>query len=79
MGQMTITAYTDENFSSEYKSALELPINPDKVKFTKGIQYAEDKQLGSFLQETPGRNSCAQPFSTNIRDGRGAHACSSVR
>ena len=34
MGQMTITAYTDENFSSEYKSALELPINPDKVKFT---------------------------------------------
>lgn len=48
MGQMTITAYTDENFSSEYKSALELPINPDKVKFTKGIQYAEDKQLGSL-------------------------------
>lgn len=47
MGQMTITAYTDENFSSEYKSALELPINPDKVKFTKGIQYAEDKQLGA--------------------------------
>ena len=43
MGQMTITAYTDENFSSEYKSALELPINPDKVKFTKGIQYAEDE------------------------------------
>ena len=26
MGQMTITAYTDENFSSEYKSALELQI-----------------------------------------------------
>ena len=48
MGQMTITAYTDENFSSEYKSALELPINPDKVKFTKGLQYAEDKQLGSL-------------------------------
>ena len=48
MGQMTIAAYTDENFSSEYKSALELPINPDKVKFTKGIQYAEDKQLGSL-------------------------------
>ena len=47
---MTITAYTDENFSSEYKSALELPINPDKVKFTKGIQYAEDKQLGSAEQ-----------------------------
>lgn len=34
---------------------------------------------GSFPQETPGRNSCVQPFLTNIRDGRGAHACSSVR
>ncbi len=52
MGQMTITAYTDENFSSEYKSALELPINPDKVKFTKGIEYAEDKQLGSLTGRT---------------------------
>lgn len=37
------------------------------------------KYLRSFPQETPGRNSCAQPFSTNIRDGRGAHAYSSVR
>ncbi|UVP00469.1 hypothetical protein NXV86_11330 [Bacteroides sp. BFG-257] len=46
MGRMTIVAYTDENFNSEYKSALELPINPDKVKFTKGVRYAEDKQLG---------------------------------
>ena len=45
---MTIVAYTDENFNSEYKSALELPINPDKVKFTKGVRYAEDKQLGSL-------------------------------
>ena len=26
MGQMTITAYTDENFSSEYKCALELSL-----------------------------------------------------
>lgn len=48
MGKMKITAYTDENFSSEYKSALELPINPAKVKLTKGIRYAEDKQLGSL-------------------------------
>lgn len=37
------------------------------------------KYLRSFPQETPGRNSCAQPFLTNIRDGQGAHACSSVR
>lgn len=48
MGKMTITAYTDEHFEREYKSALELPVNPDKMKLTKGIRYAEDKQLGSL-------------------------------
>nr|WP_129734263.1 hypothetical protein [Parabacteroides goldsteinii] len=48
MGKMTLTAYTDDSFNSEYKSVLELPINPDKVKLTKGIHYAEDKQLGSL-------------------------------
>lgn len=48
MGKMTITAYTDDSFSSEYKSALDLPINPSKVKLNKGIRYAEDKQLGSL-------------------------------
>ena len=48
MGKMSITAYKDENFSSECKSALELPVNPAKVKLTKGIRYAEDKQLGSL-------------------------------
>ena len=53
MGQMTITAYTDENFSSEYKSALELPINPDKVKFTKGIQYAEVERICTLPSGDP--------------------------
>ena len=48
MGKMTLTAYTDDSFGSEYKSVLELPINPDKVKLSKGIRYAEDKQLGSL-------------------------------
>lgn len=48
MEKMILTAYTDDNFSSEYKSALELPINPEKVKLNKGISYAEDKQLGSL-------------------------------
>lgn len=48
MGKMTLTAYTDDSFGSEYKSALELPISPEKVKLTKGIHYAEDKQLGSL-------------------------------
>lgn len=48
MGKMTITAYTDDGFSSAYKSALDLPVNPAKVKLSKGIRYAEDKQLGSL-------------------------------
>ena len=48
MGKMTITAYTDGDFNRECKSALELPVNPAKVKLTKGIRYAEDKQLGSL-------------------------------
>ncbi|WP_459189820.1 hypothetical protein ACGE0T_07035 [Parabacteroides sp. APC149_11_2_Y6] len=48
MGKMTITAYTDGNFNNECKSALELPVNPAKVKLAKGIRYAEDKQLGSL-------------------------------
>ena len=47
MGKMTITAYTDSSFNSECKSALDLPINPDKVQLGKGITYAEDRQLGS--------------------------------
>lgn len=45
---MRITAYTDDSFNSVYKPALELPINPEKVKLGKGIRYAEDKQLGSL-------------------------------
>lgn len=45
---MIITAYTDGNFNTESKPALELPINPAKLKLGKGIRYAEDKQLGSL-------------------------------
>lgn len=45
---MIITAYTDGDFNSECKSALELPVNPAKVKLGKGVRYAEDKQLGSL-------------------------------
>ncbi|WP_293670299.1 hypothetical protein [uncultured Parabacteroides sp.] len=48
MGKMYITAYTDGDFRSECKSALELPINPDKLKLSKGVRHAEDKQLGSL-------------------------------
>lgn len=45
---MNITAYTDDSFSKVYKSALELPVSPAKLKLGKGIRYAEDKQLGSL-------------------------------
>ena len=48
MGKMSVTAYKDGDFSSESKPALELPVNPAKVKLSKGIRYAEDKQLGSL-------------------------------
>lgn len=48
MGKLTITAYTDGDFSSECKPALELPVNPAKLKLGKGIRYAEDRQLGSL-------------------------------
>lgn len=48
MGKMMVTAYTDDTFNSVHKSALELPVNPAKVKLSKGIHYAEDKQLGSL-------------------------------
>lgn len=48
MGKMTVTAYQDENFSKKSKTAMELPVNPEKVKLTKGIHYAEDKRLGSL-------------------------------
>ena len=48
MEKLTMAAYTDGNFRTEYKVALELPVNPEKIKLEKGIRYAEDKQLGSL-------------------------------
>lgn len=48
MGKMTVTAYKDENFRCVSESALEFPVNPAKVKLTKGIDYAEDRQQGSL-------------------------------
>ena len=48
MGKMSITAYTDEKFSQVSNDAIELPVDPELVRLTKGIRYAEDKQLGSL-------------------------------
>lgn len=47
-GKMSLTAYTDGSFSKVHEAALELPVNPAKVKLGKGINYAEDRQLGSL-------------------------------
>lgn len=48
MGKMSVTAYKDGDFNSVSQPALELPVSPAKVKLTKGIRYAEDRQLGSL-------------------------------
>lgn len=48
MVKMSVTSYTDENFSSESQPAMDLPVSPAKVRLSKGIQYAEDRQLGSL-------------------------------
>lgn len=48
MGKMSITAYTDGEFRRVKYPAMELPINPAKVKLAKGVRYAEDRQLGSL-------------------------------
>lgn len=48
MGKMNITAYTDGSFNKVHKAAMELPVSPAKLKFSKSIRYAEDKQLGTL-------------------------------
>lgn len=46
MGKMIITAYTDGDFNSECKSALELPVNPAKVSL-KGIAMQRTSSWGA--------------------------------
>ncbi len=50
---MSITSYTDENFSSESQAAMNLPVDPGKVSLSKGIQYTEDRELGSLNGVNP--------------------------
>ena len=68
-------------FQAEEQVQMNMPegnFNLPSARFPRKWAFRQNIS-GSFPQETPGRNSCAQPFLTNIRDGRGAHACSSVR
>ena len=44
---MIITAYTDGDFNSECKSALELPVNPAKVKLSKGSAMQRTSSWGA--------------------------------
>lgn len=47
MGKMIITAYTDGDFNSECKSALELPVNPAKVSSPKGSAMQRTSSWGA--------------------------------
>lgn len=54
MEQMRLFAFRDELFTQKHeKEKLTLDINPESLKFEKGIVYREDKQLGT----TNGSNS----------------------
>ena len=48
METLKILSYTDEKYTQEHLGALSFPMNPDSLKFGKGIIYKEDKQLGSI-------------------------------
>lgn len=48
MGKMSVSSYSDEHFRKMSKSEFTFPVDPEKVRFTKGIQYGEDKELGSL-------------------------------
>lgn len=48
MEMLKITSYTDEKFKQQYLDVIKLTINPETLRFTKGITYQEDKQLGSI-------------------------------
>ncbi|OCA03063.1 LysM peptidoglycan-binding domain-containing protein [Akkermansia glycaniphila] len=44
---LSLFSYTDVNYSQEHKAKLTLPLNPESLKFEKGIVYQEDKALGT--------------------------------
>lgn len=44
---MSISSYLDENFQKNSKPDFTFPVDPEKVRLTKSIEYAEDKELGS--------------------------------
>ena len=47
MGNMSVSSYLDENFQKNSKPDFTFPVDPEKVRLTKSIEYAEDKELGS--------------------------------
>lgn len=47
MEKLKIMSYTDDKYSKQHLDTLTLSINPNSLKFNKGITYQEDKQMGS--------------------------------
>lgn len=47
MELMKLFAYTDEKFTQQHLGKLVLPVNPEALKFEKGIAYREDQQQGT--------------------------------
>lgn len=44
--KIKLIAYTDDKYISQHGS-LELPLDPDHIKFGNTIRYSKDKQLGT--------------------------------
>lgn len=44
---LRMLSYTDGKYTQKHADAINLPVNPDSLKFGKGITYVEDKQLGT--------------------------------
>lgn len=53
MGNMSISSYSDENFRKISKPDFTFPVDPEKVRLTKGIEYGEDKELGGLNGSNP--------------------------
>ncbi len=47
METLKMLSYTDEKYTQEHLDVLSLSVNPELLKFGKGITYREDRQLGS--------------------------------
>ena len=47
MEKLKLLAYTDEKYSVQHEEKLTMQMNPNSMKFGKGIVYRENKELGA--------------------------------